>query len=349
MPRLGRAILAILAFLPFALCPQNVRPQSASPAIKIGFLLDSLKVERWQTDVNSFQARARELGADALVETAEGDDELQFQQAKKLLDAGVKSLVVVPHDTSKAERIVALAKQKNIPVLNYDRLIRNSPIDLYVGVDVHEVGRLQAEYLTRLAPKGNYVLLGGSSNDVNAHDLREGQEEVIKPKVDSGAIKIVGDVWCTDWSPLEAYTYMQEIIAKTNGQIDAIVASNDGTATGAVQALEESKLAGKVYVSGQDADLAAVLRLLQGTQVMTIYKPLKDIAARAAEAAVALGKGQKPRATRTVLAGDRKVPAIFGSAIVLTKYNIMQTVIKDGFQNLDTIRKSLPPEQWPKE
>jgi D-xylose transport system substrate-binding protein len=349
MPGFVRAIFWVFLLAVYAVCSPQTQAQSSPQPLKIGFLLDSLKVERWQTDLNAFQARAKELGAETLVETAEGDDELQYQQAKKLLDAGVKSLVVVPHDTTKAERIVAMAKERNVPVVSYDRLIRNSAIDLFVGVDVHEVGRLQAEYLTRLSPKGNYVLLGGSSNDVNAHVLREGQEEVIKPKVERGDIKIVGDVWCKDWSPLEAYTHVLEIISKTNGQIDAIVASNDGTATGALQALEENKLAGKVYMSGQDADLAAVLRLLQGTQTMTIYKPLQVQAARAAEAAVVLGNGQKPKSTSTILAGDHKVPAIFTSAIVLTKYNIMQTVIKDGFQNLDTIRKSLPPEQWPKD
>lgn len=325
-----------------------LRAQSTAETVKVGFLLDSLKVERWQTDVNAFEKRAGELGATTLLENADGNDGLQFEQAKKLLDAGIKSLVIVAHDTNAAVRIVALAKQKNVPVLSYDRLIRNSDIDFYVGANYHEVGRLQAEYVTRLAPRGNYVLLEGSPADINAHLIREGQKEVLQPLIDRGDIKLVGDVWCTDWDPVEAYKHVLAIIATNHGQINAILASNDGTATGALQALQENQLAGKVFLSGQDADLVAVLRLLQDTQTMSIYKPVVSIADHAAEVAVALARGEKPKATGSISVGDHKVPAIFGRVVVLTKYNIMQTVIADGFQNLDTIKKSLPPEQWPR-
>jgi D-xylose transport system substrate-binding protein len=342
MSRLFGAVL--LVFLSYA---PSLRAQVDSRTVKVGFLLDSLKVERWQTDLNAFQKRAQELGAETLVETAEGDDELQLQQAKKLLEAGVKSLVVVAHDTGKATRIVALAYEKHVPVIAYDRLIRNSNIAFYVGLNVPEVGRLQAEYLTRLAPHGNYILLEGSPTDINAHLLRDGQEQVLKPLVDHGDIKIVGDFWCNDWDPLEAYKQVAAALAANHGQVDAIVASNDGTATGAVQALEENHLAGKVVLSGQDADLVAVLRLLQGTQAMTIYKPVVSAAAQTAEVAVTLARGQEPKAKRTISDGARRVPAIFGPAIVVTKHNLMETVIHDGFQNLDTIKKSLPPEQWP--
>lgn len=348
MLRVFRVFLPGPFLILFFLAAPVTHGQSAKDSIKLGFLLDSLKIERWQTDVNSFQKRASELGADTLVETAEGDDELQYQQAKKLLDAGAKSLVIVAHDTSRAPRIVALAKGKNVPVISYDRLIRDTNIALFVGVNSQEIGRLQAEYLTRLAPHGNYILLEGSPADINAHLLREGQLEVLQPLMDRGDIKLVGDVWCTDWDPLEAYKHVQAILATTHGQVDAIVASNDGTASGAFQALDENHLAGKVFLSGEDADLVAVLRLLQGTQAMTIYKPLASIAANAADAAVALARGQQPKATGAISVGDRAVPAIFGPVIVVTKYNIMQTVIHDGFQNLDTIKKSLPPEQWPK-
>jgi len=347
MRRFSRALLLVgLLTIPFA---PSVQPQSAGGTIKIGFLLDSLKVERWQTDVNSFEKRASELGATTLVENADGNDQLQFEQGKKLLDAGVKALVIVAHDTDQAARIVALAKEKKVLVISYDRLIRNSDIDFYVGVNYHEVGRLQAEYLSRVAPRGNYALLEGSPTDINAHLMRDGQKEVLQPMIDRGDIKLVGDVWCTDWDPVEAYKHVLAIVAANHGQIDAIVASNDGTATGALQALDENKLAGKVYLSGQDADLVAVLRLLQDTQTMTIYKPVGPLASGAAEVAVALARGEKPKATGSISVGSHSVPAILGPIVVLTKYNIMQTVIHDGFQNLDTIKKSLPPEQWPKE
>ena len=335
------ALLLVFCFAP------GMQAQSAPAKVKVGFLLDSLKVERWQTDVDIFQKRVHELGAEILLENAEGNDEVQFQQAKKLLDAGVGSLVVVAHDTRKAMSIVSLANDRHVPVLSYDRLIPNSDIAFYVGINSQEVGRLQAEYLTRLAPKGNYILLEGSPADINAHLIRVGQKEVLQPLIDRGDIKLAGDFWCTDWSSVEAYKQIATLLAANHNPIDAIVASNDSTATGAVQALEENRLAGKVFLSGQDADLAAVLRLLQGTQAMTIYKPVTTLATQGADAAVALARGQQPKANGTIPSGSRKIPAILGPVVVVTKHNIMQTVIHDGFQNLDTIKKSLPPEQWP--
>jgi D-xylose transport system substrate-binding protein len=140
---------------------------------------------------------------------------------------------------------------------------------------------------------------------------------------------------------------MSEAIESTKGDITAVVASNDGTAGGAIQALEEHKLAGKVLVSGQDADLAAIIRILDGTQTMTVYKPLGSQAKLAAEAAVALAKGEQIKTTTAIPVGNKTIPAILLNPVVVTKDNVKQTVIKDGFQNLETIQKSLPKEKWP--
>ena len=314
---------------------------------KIGFLMDSLKVERWQTDLDNFQKRAKELGAEVLVETAEGDDELQFKQSQNLIDAGVKVLVLVPHDTQKAARIVSSAKSRNVPVICYDRLVRNSDVNFFVGTNAEVIGELQASSLVKLAPKGNYALIGGSPADVNAILLRDGQLRALKPYVDRGDIKIVSDGWAKDWDPSEAYVLMSQSIESTKGNITAVVASNDGTAGGAIQALREHQLAGKVLVSGQDADLAAIIRILDGTQSMTVYKPLALQAKLAAEAAVNLASGLPVKNTASFPNGSKTVQALFLTPIIVTKDNIKQTVIKDGFQNLDTIQKSLPNEKWP--
>jgi D-xylose transport system substrate-binding protein len=171
--------------------------------------------------------------------------------------------------------------------------------------------------------------------------------KVLKPAVDRGEIKIVAEVWAKDWNPSEAYAYMAQAIQTANGNIIAVIASNDGTAGGAIQALQEHKLAGKVFVSGQDADLAAIIRILDGTQTMTVYKPLSLQATQAAEAAVALAKGQPVKTNASISNGAKIVPAIFVNPVAVTKSNVKQTVIKDGFQNLETIQKSLPKEKWP--
>lgn len=321
--------------------------QASSGTLKIGFLMDSLKVERWQTDLDKFQKRAAELGAEVLVETAEGDDELQLQQAQKLLAAGVKALVLVPHDAEKAVRIVNAAKARKVPLLCYERLVRNPEVSFFIGVDASAVGNLQAISLSQLAPKGNYVLIGGSSSDSNAIILHDGQMRVLKPLVDRGDIKIVSDTWTKDWDPSEAYAHMSAAIESTKGDIVAVVASNDGTAGGAIQALDEHKLAGKVFVSGQDADLAAIIRILDGTQTMTVYKPLGSQATLAAEAAVAWAKGETIKTSASLSIGNKTIPATLLAPVVVTKDNVKQTVIKDGFQNLETIQKNLPKEKWP--
>jgi D-xylose transport system substrate-binding protein len=326
----------------------QAQDKQASPgALKIGFLMDSLKVERWQTDLDKFQKRAAALGAEVLVETAEGDDELQMQQAQKLLASGVKALVLVPHDADKAMRIVSAAKAKKVPLLCYERMVHNPDVSFFIGVDASAVGDLQAISLSQLAPKGNYVLIGGSVSDGNAKILHDAQMRVLKPFVDRGDIKIVSDTWTKDWDPAEAYAHMSAAIESTKGDITAVVASNDGTAGGVIQALEEHKLAGRVLVSGQDADLAAIIRILDGTQTMTVYKPLGSQAALAAEAAVALARGETVKTTAAVWIGSKTVPATLLVPVAVTKGNVKQTVIKDGFQNLETIQKSLPKEKWP--
>lgn len=316
--------------------------------LKIGYLMDSLKVERWQTDLDTFQNRAKELGAQVLVETAEGDDDLQLRQSLKLMDEGAKVLVLVAHDADKAARIVHAANARHIPVLCYERMVGNGNVDFFVGSNAELIGELQASWLARLAPKGNFVLIGGSPADSNAQVLRQGQLRALKPFIDRGDIKIVSDAWAKDWDPSQAYAIMSKAIDSTNGDITAVVASNDGTAGGTIQSLQEHKLAGKVLVSGQDADLAAIIRILDGTQTMTVYKPLKLQAKRAAEAAVSLAAGTPIKDAVSIADGARTTRAIFVSPIVVTRDNVMQTVIKDGFQNLETIQKSLPKDKWPK-
>ena len=346
-PLFSLAILASSFLVTVPVRGQGQPPSSSG--LKIGFLIDSLKVERWQTDVDNFQKRAAELGAEVLVEDAEGDDDLQLKQADQLLAAGVRSLVLVAHDAGKAARIVAIAKNKHIPLLCYERLVRDADVSFYVGVDASAVGFLQADYLAKLAPKGNYVLISGSPADTNAKVLHDAQLRVLKPFLDRGDIKIVSDTWTKDWNPTEAYAHMTEAIATARGDIAAVVASNDGTAGGAIQALEEHQLDGKVLVSGQDADLAAIIRILDGTQTMTVYKPLGSQAKQAAEAAVALAKGEPVKTAVSFTIGGKAIPAILLPPVTVTKDNVKETVIKDGFQNLETIQKSLPKEKWPQQ
>lgn len=312
---------------------------------KIGFSIEAMKGERWQTDLDAFEARAKQLGAEVVSSDAGGDDDLQFKQVQDMIKTGIKVLVLLPHDTSKASRMVDAAKSANVRVLSYDRLVQNSDVDLYVSFDRVEIGRMQAEYLVKHAPKGNYVLIAGSPNDEGAKILHDAQMKVLQPYIDRGDIKVIADGYTKDWLPSDAYLFMLKAIDSGQGNIAAVLASNDGLAGGAIQALRDHNLAGKVLVSGQDADLAAVICIAQGTQSMTVYKPITTEAVTAADEAVRMAKAEKTHADGIVNNGKTNVPAILLKPVLVTKDNIKTTVVKDGFQTLKSINQALSPDQ----
>jgi D-xylose transport system substrate-binding protein len=178
--------------------------------------------------------------------------------------------------------------------------------------------------------------------------VRDGQMEVLKPAIDRGDIKIVADQWAKDWLPSEALRHTENALTQANNNVVAVVASNDSTAGGAIQALEEQKLARKVLVSGQDADLAAAQRIAVGTQSMTVYKPIVPLATKAAEAAVALAKGERVETSESVNNGKKDVPAILLQPVVVDRGNLASTVVKDGFLKMDDVYRDIPRSQWPK-
>jgi D-xylose transport system substrate-binding protein len=239
-----------------------------------------------------------------------------------------------------AAQIVQIAHAEGIKVIAYDRLIRESAPDLYISFDNEKVGYLQAEYILRQKPKGNYFLLGGAPTDNNAQLLRKGQLRALQPAIDSGDIRLVagGEHWAVNWDPRDALKKAEQVLTQTNNQIDAVVASNDGTAGGVIQALEGQNLAGSVLISGQDAELAACQRIVKGTQTMTVYKPIHLIATKAAQAAVALAKGETiAEATQTVNNGKIDVPSILLTPIQVDKMNLDAVVIKDGFHAREAV------------
>jgi D-xylose transport system substrate-binding protein len=239
---------AVACLVFFAGCGAHRQHAGEGKRIRIGFSMDSLQLERWQHDRDIFVARAKELGAEVLVQSADGNDATQVQQSEDLLTQGVDVLVVVPHNGDIAASIVNSAKRQHIPVLSYDRLIRNSDVDFYISFDNVRVGELQAKYLLDRAPKGNYILIGGSPTDNNAQLLRQGQMKILQPAIDRSDIKIVADQWSKDWLPSEVLAHTENALTQNDNDVVAVVASNDSTAGGVVQALEEQKLAGKVLV-----------------------------------------------------------------------------------------------------
>ena len=229
---------------------------------------------------------------------------------------------------------VRKAHENDIPVLAYDRIINDADLDLYLSFDNVRVGEMQAKYLLEHLPtpgKGRIVRIYGSKTDNNAVMFKQGQDNVLKPYIDRGDIIVIHEDWAEDWKPENGKKIMDAAITKHGDSFDGVLVSNDGTAGGAIQALLEAGLAGKKIVTGQDAELVACQRIVNGTQSMTIYKPLKVLATKAAEVAVQMGRGRIVVANQTVNNGKIEVPSVLSDVITVTKDNIDETVIKDNF------------------
>lgn len=318
------------------LCAATSLPALAAGE-KIGLLMSDLRLERWQKDRDLFTEAAESMGAKVYTQSANGDANTQISQIENMISRGVDVLVIVPENGEVLGNVLAEAKAEGIKVLAYDRLIKFADIDLYVSFDNIRVGEMQAEALLKRKPKGNYFLMGGSPTDNNAKMFRQGQMNVLQSAIDSKKINIVGDQWAMGWSAEAALNIMENGLTANANKIDAVVASNDSTAGGAIQALAAQGLSGKVVISGQDADLAAMRRIVAGTQTMTVYKPISKLAKTSAEMAVKLARGEKIKVNGQVNNGKKDVDAVLLTPISVTKDNLDSTVIADGFHSRNDV------------
>jgi D-xylose transport system substrate-binding protein len=326
------------------------RKKGPNEPVSIGFSMDTLKEERWQRDKDLVEKRAKEIGAQVNIQVANGSDSEQIKQSENMLTQGIDVLIVAPHNGEVAASIVEAAHRQGVPVISYDRLIKNSDVDLYVSHQVVKIGEMQAQYLLDHVGKrpASFVIVGGSPTDNNAVLLHQGQMNVLKPAVDRGEVKIVTDQYAKEWQASAALNIVENALTLAKNQIDGVVCSNDGTARGAVQALEGQGLAGKVLVSGQDADLASLKLIVEGKQTMTVYKPIQPLAYTAVDSAVKLARGETLDTKDTIDNGFKKVPAILQEPIAVDRNNLLSTVVKDGYHSLEAICAGLPSDKCPK-
>lgn len=328
-----KKILSILCIVLFAFSSAP----SFSKTVKIGMAIDDLRLERWQKDRDIFVNKAEELGAKVFVQSANGNEQTQLSQIENMISRGVDVLVIIPYNGEVLSNVIKEAKRDGIKVLAYDRLINNADIDFYLSFDNEKVGEIQAQAMIDKKPTGNYFLMGGAPTDNNAKLFRQGQMNILQPKIDSGDINVVGDQWVDSWLAENALKIMENALTANQNKIDAVVASNDATAGGAVQALEAQGLAGKVAISGQDADLAAVRRIVAGTQTMTVYKSISKLANKAAEIAVDLANDKEPASNATLNNGTKDVPSWLLEPVSVDKENIDTTIISDGFHSKEDV------------
>lgn len=349
----GKGIKAIIiTFLTLLLCVLvfNVISDLGKPAygkndqqdtgkkrkVKIGFSLGTLKEERWIKDRDILMSKAKEMDAEIIVQNANNDDQDQLKQVKYLLEQGIDVLIIVPNDNYKAADAVDLAKKQGVPVISYDRLVLNTNVDLYISFDNVKVGQLMASAILEKVKLGNLLIINGAKNDNNTTMIKQGYDEVLKPYVSNGKINLLAEEWAPNWLKEYAFSVVDKALQKDT-KINGIIAGNDSLAEGAIEALSEHRLTDKVTVIGQDADLGACQRIVDGSQYMTIYKPIEKLADSTVEMAIKLVEKKPLNTSKTIYNGKYNVPYYVLDPIVVEKDNIDSTIIRDGFHLKDDV------------
>jgi len=310
---------------------------AAAPALAkgevVGVSWSNFQEERWKKDEAAIKAALEAAGAKYISADAQGSNEKQLADVEALIAKGAKALIILAQDADAVLPAVAKAKEAKIPVVAYDRLIQDKDV-LYITFDNVEVGRMQAREVLKVRPKGNYVFIKGSPTDPNSDFLNGGQREVLKAAIDKGDIRIVGEQYTDGWAPENAQKNMEQILTKNANKVDAVVASNDGTAGGVVAALKAQNMVG-VPVSGQDGDVAALNRVARGEQTVSVWKDARELGKAAGTYAAELAGGAKLTGLKGAAAwsgGTKKISisSVFLKPVPITRDNL-KVVIDAGW------------------
>ncbi|MCE8512897.1 D-xylose ABC transporter substrate-binding protein [Ruegeria pomeroyi] len=306
--------------------------------VVVGVSWSNFQEERWKTDEAAIKAELESKGAKYISADAQSSSAKQLSDVESLIAQGATALIILAQDAQAIGPAVQAAADEGIPVVGYDRLIEDSRA-FYLTFDNVEVGRMQARAVLEAAPTGRYVMIKGSPTDPNADFLRGGQQEVLQAAIDKGDITIVGEAYTDGWLPANAQRNMEQILTATDNGVDAVVASNDGTAGGVVAALTAQGMEG-LPVSGQDGDHAALNRVAKGTQTVSVWKDARDLGRAAARIAVSLAEGTKMNAIGGAddwtSPGGTKMNAMFLEPLPITKDNL-SVVVDAGWITQETL------------
>ena len=305
--------------------------------IQIGLAVDSFVIERWIRDRDVFVATARELGADVNVQDAGADAEEQISQIEYFISKQVDVIVVIARDCGVLSDVIQEAHNAGIPVISYDRMINNADTDLYISFDNRKVGEIMAQALVEALPQGGDIfMVQGPLSDNNVYMLKDGFDDTIKDT----NLNVVYEANCDGWTAELAVGYVEEALEKYP-HVKGIMCGNDDIASQVVQVLAENQLAGDVVVVGQDGDLAACQRIVEGTQYMTAFKSIEDLAREAAKYAVEIGGGKEVSelegVTEEVNDGTYDIPARVLDPTAVTRENIDEVIIDGGFHRRDEV------------
>ncbi len=319
--------------------PADKPAEATAEKLKVGLSLATLQEERWVRDKETMEAEAKAKGIDLAVQVANLDAAKQDSQCDNLLSQGIKVLILAPQDANAAAAIVDKAHKAGVKVISYDRLIMGTDVDIYLSFDNVKVGEIQGEWFTKHLDKGNIVWLSGAPTDNNAKLFKEGAAKFLKPKIDAGDYKVVMEQAVVDWKPDNALKLMENALTANKNNVQGVLAPNDGTAGGCIQAMAAQGLAGKVPITGQDAELAAAKRIVEGTQGMTVFKDTRELGKAAIAAAVKMAKGEDPGVNNKVNNDKMDVPSILLTPLAVDKDNIDKVLIESGYLKKDDVYK----------
>lgn len=315
------------------------KEEKEEDTISIGMSFDSFVIERWQRDRDVFVSTAKEMGAEVNVQNANGDIEEQKKQILYFIEQNVDVIVIICIDADSLKDEVTKAKNAGIKVIAYDRIIRDANIDLYISFDNEAVGTQMGEAMINdgLRYGNNVIIIGGSTADYNVPMVESGFTDVMNKY----GIEIADTVHCDGWDAELATDYIYANQDKISSA-DAIMCGNDNIASRVVSALSEQRLAGAVKVTGQDADLEACQRIVEGTQLMTVYKPVDLLAKQAAEYAIMFAKGESIGETETINDGTYDVAYVSLTPIPVTKEDMDEVIIDSGFHSKEDVYLNIP-------
>ncbi|HHY56987.1 MAG TPA: sugar ABC transporter substrate-binding protein [Chloroflexi bacterium] len=371
-------VLALLASIVMACTAPAAAPaggeaapaggEAAAPAgekIKVGLSFSDFATERWKNEEVILRGLLEAKGYEVLSQEANHDVKLQNDQIDNMVSQGAKALIIVAEDGDAAVTSVDKAAEAGVVVVAYDRLIKSPNIAGYISFNNVEVGRQQADGVMKALDIENWdvaangparvVKLGGSPTDNNAILFRQGQDLIVDPLVEAGKVEIVADQWVENWDPANALKLMENILTSVNNDVDAVVASNDGTALGALQALNAQGLAGKVPISGQDATADGCNSIVKGQLTVSILKDIRNLAPIAVDMVDALLKGEAVEGLQEYTLAELtlndalqgNVKALFLPVEQVNKDNVYELCVANGFQSYDDVYRDIPEDQRP--
>jgi D-xylose transport system substrate-binding protein len=309
--------------------------------VKIGFLLKTMQEERYQQDQAAFLAKAKELGAEVIFDSANNNEQTQLAKFENMLAKGAQVIVLQPVNSGTAGNMVRMANEEDVRVVGYDSMLTDGPLDIMVMQDSWAVGKLQGEALVEWLKakkgkvEGKVALIRGQPGDSNAAAMSSGVLEIVKA---NPGLELVVDQSHEGWAPDKAMATAENVLTKYGNKVDAFICNNSGMARGVIAALDAQGLASsdQVFVAGSDADLVNIQYVAQGKETVEIWKKVKPLAEKAAEVAVQLAQepDAKPeevvKVDKTVNNGFVDVPTIVTPIVAVTKDNIKDTIIKEG-------------------